>query len=117
MTVEIRVAGIELLARHGVEREERAALQRFRFDVALALAGDAAVESDRLEDTIDYRAVVACVSEVATAREYALLETLAGAVGDALRQRFAVREVAVTVAKPDVDLAHGARPSVTVRRP
>jgi dihydroneopterin aldolase len=117
MTVEVAVTGIELAGRHGVDDEERARPQRFRFDVWLALSSDAPIASDRLEDTVDYRQVVECVREVCTGRQFVLLEALAGAVIEELRRRFSPRAASVTVEKPDLYLGSGASPAVTVRWP
>jgi dihydroneopterin aldolase len=117
VTVEVSVTGIELTGRHGVDDDERARPQRFRFDVSLALADDIPVASDRLEDTVDYRDVVACVREVSASREYRLLEALGGAIVDELQRRFSPRAVSVSIAKPDLDLGDGASPAVTVRWP
>ena len=61
--------------------------------------------SDRIEDTIDYRELVACLREVSEARQFHLLEALAAAVADAIRERFPVERVRVRVRKPHVELA------------
>lgn len=100
MTVEVR--GLELFGHHGVGEEERRRGQRFVFDLWLDVR-DAAL-GDRIEETVDYRAVVACVREVSGAREFHLLEALAGAVADAVTERFAVERARVRVRKPDVEL-------------
>jgi 2-amino-4-hydroxy-6-hydroxymethyldihydropteridine diphosphokinase/dihydroneopterin aldolase len=112
----IELVGLELWGHHGVEEAEQEAGQRFLFDVTLE-EGDAAQRSDRLEDTIDYREVVAVVQEVSDSRRFHLLEALSAAVADALMERFPVRTATVRVRKPDVDLGvpivHAA---VTVHR-
>ena len=100
MRIELR--GIELHGYHGVLEHERSEGQRFLFDVELEV-GDAG-SSDRLEDAVDYREVVACVREVSEGRAYRLLEALATALADAMLQRFAVERVEVRVRKPDVVL-------------
>ena len=113
---EIRLDGLELWGNHGVLDEERAAGQRFLFDVALTLS-ERAEYSDRLEDTVDYREIVAVVREVSDSRPFHLLEALAAAVADALVERFPAESVAVSVGKPDVELgAPVARTAVTVAR-
>lgn len=104
MTVTVEVAGVELQGFHGVEDDERAAGQRFLFDVVLEV-GDAAARTDRLEDAVDYRDVVAILREVSDARAYQLLEALAFAVAQAVLERLpAVDRVRVRVRKPDVRL-------------
>lgn len=100
MKVEVR--GIELRGFHGVLEHERADGQRFLFDLELEV-GEAGV-SDRIEDAVDYREVVACVREVSDGRAYRLLEALATALADALLERFALERVEVRVRKPDVAL-------------
>ena len=98
----IELSGIEVHGRHGALDWEREHGQRFLFDVELEV-GDAG-RSDRLEDAVDYRDVVACVREVSDARAYHLLEALAAAVADELLARFPVERLAVRVRKPEVAL-------------
>ena len=100
MKVELRA--VELHGHHGVLEEERERGQRFLFDVELEV-GEAGT-SDRIEDAVDYREVVACVREVSDARAYRLLEALATAVANELVARFPVEEVRVRVRKPEVVL-------------
>lgn len=100
MTIEL--FGIELRGFHGALEWEREQGQRFLFDVELEV-GEAG-SSDRLEDAVDYRDVVACVREVSDAQAYHLLEALATALADELLARFPAERVSVRVRKPDVVL-------------
>ena len=75
MTIELY--GIELHAFHGVLGHERREGQRFLVDLELELAETTAVVTDRIEDAVDYREVVATVVEVAEGHAYHLLEALA----------------------------------------
>ncbi len=84
--------------------DERRDGQTFLFDVELEV-GEEAAASDRIEDAVDYRDVVACVREVSDARAYHLLEALAAGVADELLSRFPVERVRVRVRKPDVEPA------------
>ena len=88
MTIEL--LGIELHGFHGVLEHERREGQRFLVDVELDLADTTAAETDRIEDAVDYRDVVATVVEVSDARAYHLLEALASALADALLARLPV---------------------------
>jgi 7,8-dihydroneopterin aldolase/epimerase/oxygenase len=99
--VEIEVAGIELWGYHGVREEERRDGQRFLFDVALEVSEPA---EDAIENAADYREIVAAVKQVSDSRPYQLLESLAAAVADELKRRFAAERVRVRVRKPDVHL-------------
>ena len=102
MTIELRA--IELFGFHGVLEHERREGQRFLVDVELDYEDDAAAASDRIEDAIDYREVVAAVVEVSDGRAYHLLEAFATALANELTARFPVARVRVRVRKPDVVL-------------
>lgn len=101
--ITIELAGLELRGFHGATEEERRDGQRFLFDLHL-LADATAAETDDLEDTVDYREVVACVRAVSDAKAYVLLEALAAATAETLLARFPVERVRVRVRKPDVRL-------------
>lgn len=103
MTIELH--GIELHAFHGVLEHERREGQRFLVDVELDLSDTTAAGTDRIEDALDYRDVVATVVEVSDGRAYHLLEALAATLADTLVERFAVAAARVRVRKPDVELA------------
>jgi dihydroneopterin aldolase len=101
-TVTVELVGLEVFGRHGVDDDEREQGRTFLYDVALDVPAPA---SDRLEDTVDYRAVAACVREVSDAREYRLIEVLASAVADELAARFSAERVRVRVCKPGISPA------------
>jgi dihydroneopterin aldolase len=61
--------------------------------------------------------VAACVRQISDRNRFALLETLAAAIADAIIERFQVARVRVRVRKPDVDLDPQVEHSaVTVER-
>jgi 7,8-dihydroneopterin aldolase/epimerase/oxygenase len=101
MSVRVELAGLEIPGRHGVEPEEREHEQPFLYDLELELA---APESDRIEETVDYREVVELVGEVSASRQFRLLEAIAAAVADALMERFPLERARVRVRKPQVRL-------------
>jgi dihydroneopterin aldolase len=102
MTIELH--GILLHGFHGVLEQERRDGQRFLVDVELDLEHEQAARSDRIDDAIDYRDVVARVRQVSDARAYHLLEAFAAAIADALVADLPVTAVRVRVRKPDVVL-------------
>ncbi|MGZ4257928.1 MAG: dihydroneopterin aldolase [Gaiellaceae bacterium] len=101
MTVVVELRGLEVRGRHGAEPEERKREQPFLYDVELELPEPA---KDRLDETVDYRKVVALVSEVSGSQQFALLETMAASLADALLERFPAERVRVRVRKPEVRL-------------
>ena len=102
MRIELR--GLVVFGRHGYLEEERRLGQRFLVDLWVDVHGEA-TESDRIEDTVDYRRLAALVREVFGGEERLLLEGLAGSIADGIVERFsAVEWVRVRVRKPDVVL-------------
>jgi dihydroneopterin aldolase len=100
--MEVELHGLEVFGYHGAEEWEREQGQSFLFDVTLVLQREPAADS--LDETIDYRAVAACVRDVSEREPVQLLETLAAAVADELMRSFAVARVRVRVRKPHVRL-------------
>jgi dihydroneopterin aldolase len=94
MIVELH--GLEVFGHHGVLESEQREGQAFLFDVTLEVEEPTA---DRVEETVDYRVVAACVEEVSDSARFKLLETLAAAVADALLASFPVATVSVRVRK------------------
>jgi dihydroneopterin aldolase len=99
----VEISGLELFGHHGVLEEERRYGRKFLFDVRLEV-GDEAARSDRIEDTVDYRDIVAVVKAVSEGRQFNLLEALAREVGAELIRRLPVRAVHVRVRKVGVPL-------------
>jgi dihydroneopterin aldolase len=102
--VTIELQGIALHGYHGVLEEERRDGQRFLVDVELDLAREDAATTDRIEDAVDYRDVVARVRAISDGRAFQLLEAFAAALADALLTDFPVTAVRIRVRKPDVVL-------------
>ena len=99
--IEVELEGLEVFGRHGVLEEERRDGQTFLFDLTLALREPS---SDRIGETVDYRKVAARIREVSDAQAFQLLESLAGAVADALMAAFPLERVQVRVRKRPIDL-------------
>ena len=95
----IYVRGIEFEASHGYTAAERKVTRRFRCDIELAHDLATASRSDRIQDSIDYRAVCATALEIGTTRTYRLLEALAGAIAEAVQKRWPGTSVTVVVDK------------------
>jgi dihydroneopterin aldolase len=106
MTDQVFVRGLALHAYHGVMQHEAKVGQTFTLDLALDMDLADAARSDKLADTVGYDQVVEVASESFCARRYRLVEAAAGAVADAVLNRFAqVMAVRVTVHKPHAPIA------------
>jgi 7,8-dihydroneopterin aldolase/epimerase/oxygenase len=95
----VYVTGIEFEASHGYTAAERRGTRRFRCHIEIQRDLTGAARSDRIQDTIDYRAVCALAVEIGTTRTFRLLEALAGAIADAVQERYPDAGLAITVEK------------------
>lgn len=100
--IRVELQGLQVYGYHGVLESERRDGQPFLFDVEFEV-GEAAL-SDRIADTVDYRAVAELVKRVSDERPMQLLESLAVRVADALAAAFDVEAVRVRVRKPNVQI-------------
>jgi dihydroneopterin aldolase len=95
--VIVELHGLEVFGHHGVLECEQREGQTFLYDVTLEVDEPAA---DRIEEAIDYRDVAAKIEQVSDSTRFALIETLAAAVAEALLASFPVAAVGVRVRKP-----------------
>ena len=102
MTIEL--SGLVVFGHHGYLEEERRLGQRFLVDLWVDVHDDA-TDTDRIEDTVDYRRLASLVRDVFAGPERQLLEGLAGSIADGIVDGFpAVERARVRVRKPDVVL-------------
>ena len=105
MSDRIVLAGLEFLARHGVNDWEKVEPQRFEIDIELALDVRPAALADDLAKAVDYRDVYDTTRRVVEDNTFDLIETLAEAIArEILGANAAIDEVTVRVRKPDVQL-------------
>ena len=118
MTDKVFVSGLALHAYHGVMQHEAKVGQTFQLDLVLDIDLAEASRSDKLAHTVGYDQVVDVASRAFCARRYRLVEAAAGAVAEAVLERFArVSAVRVTVHKPHAPIAAtGADGGVTIAR-
>jgi dihydroneopterin aldolase len=106
MSDTVFVTGLALHAYHGVMQHEAKVGQTFKLDLVLDIDLKAASRSDKLAHTVGYDQVVDVASRAFCGRRYRLVEAAAGAVADAILDRFAqVSAVRVTLHKPHAPIA------------
>jgi len=96
----IVIEGIGFYGYHGDLPQERELGQPFRVDVELMLDCAKAGKSDRIEDTIDYGAVVRRVVEIGQQEQFHLIEGLAERLAAVILAEFSPEEVSVRITKP-----------------
>ena len=106
MSDTVFVTGLALHAYHGVMQHEAKVGQTFKLDLVLDIDLKAASRSDKLAHTVGYDQVVDVASHAFCGLRYRLVEAAAGAVADAILDRFAqVSAVLVTLHKPHAPIA------------
>ena len=97
----IRLTGIRCYGYIGLLPEEQVLGQWFEVDLTLWLDLAQAGQSDRIEDTLDYRGAIATVKELIKTAKFALVERLATAIAEAVLQTDErVAQVQIQVSKP-----------------
>jgi FolB domain-containing protein len=84
----------------GVRDEERRDKQDVLINLALSVDLRKAGTSDRLEDSVDYRALNKQILSMAESSQFLLVESLAQAVADICLKHPSVQEAKVRVEKP-----------------
>jgi dihydroneopterin aldolase len=106
MSDAVFVTGLTLHAYHGVMQHEAEVGQTFQLDLVLDIDLGAASRSDKLAHTVGYDQVVEVASRAFCERRYRLVEAAAGAVADAILDRFAlVTAIRITLHKPHAPIA------------
>ncbi|MDR0296170.1 MAG: dihydroneopterin aldolase [Prevotellaceae bacterium] len=97
--MNINLQGMEFYAYHGHLPEERIIGQYFYVDVAVEAAIDKAMETDNLEDTVNYQTIYDIVKREMTIPSH-LLEHIAGRIVRALKAELsAINRVEVRIRK------------------
>lgn len=100
--VRLMIEGLDLWGFHGVLESERRKGGRFCIDLKMDVDLQAALKTDRVEDSVDYRSVVKIVREVNRSRRYALIEIFADAIAEAILANFQkVHKISVRLEKTD----------------
>lgn len=99
MPEQIVIERLEFRARCGVTPEERAKPQLLALDLRLDTLLHQAGQTDRLDQTIDYAAIIRRVVDTATAQEPALLETMAERILATLFDECPIEHAAVWLRK------------------
>ena len=101
MSDRIELKGIEAFGYHGVFPEERKNGQVFYADILAELDLESASNSDDLNHTVDYGAIVDLVTEDIESDPCQLIEHLGGRIADRILFEFhKINRIAVTIHKP-----------------
>ena len=100
-TCQIAVRNLAVYAFVGVHAEEKRLGQRLYLDIICDIDRDPLAMDDRLEQSVDYAAVIGVARALAEEARFNLLETLAAALARTLFERFdSVRSIDIEIRKP-----------------
>lgn len=101
----IYIKGLDVFAYHGVMPKEKRDGQRFVLDITLDCDLLKAGQTDRLEDTVDYTAVMDAAVQAMTENSYDLIERAASRTAEAiLRAEEKVEKVTLCLRKPEAPI-------------
>ena len=92
--------GLEIEAVIGIWEWERRIRQTVRIDLEMGVAVRRAAVADRIEDTLNYKAVAKRVQEFVAESSFQLVETLAQRIAEIVLREFDVPWIRITVNKP-----------------
>ncbi len=101
------IEGLVIETTIGIYDWERRIRQPLVFDLEMAFDNRVPAESDRVADTLDYKAVSKRLIEFVSATEFGLVETLAERCAELLQREFRVSWVRLKLGKPGA--VRGAR--------
>lgn len=100
----IRINNMIFYAHHGYYKAERELGQRFEMDVELHTDFSKAMQSDDLNDTINFEDVFEVIEKVFSQTKFALLETVSGKIIETIFENFPVSAVRLKIRKPQVPI-------------
>lgn len=98
------IEGLRVFGRHGVSQFEKEVGRAFVVDVECNLDLEAAGETDSLDQTMDYHALIKRIQTVVSGEQFNLLETLAERISALALSDSRVDSVTVRVSKPSPPL-------------
>ena len=98
--MRISIKNLRLRTIVGVYEWERQQKQEVTVNIQIDFDGDQAARSDRLEDTIDYKALKGRILDAVENSHFVLLERLAGCVLEIVMAQPRVQHASVEVDKP-----------------
>jgi dihydroneopterin aldolase len=111
----IFIRELRLPAWIGVYKHEKLAQQTVELDIEIALPGEAVFASGRIQDTIDYGAVVTRLKALLSEERFGLVEKLADRVAGLVMEEFNSPHVRISVTKCGV-LKEAKRVGVKLER-
>ena len=95
----IQLRGLRLMCLCGALPEEHSRRQPYELDIDVSADVDAATQSDRLADTIDYGGLLDRIEQVAASERFDLFERMAQRIAEVVLEDHRVESVAIELRK------------------
>ncbi len=113
----IQIIGIRSYGYTGLLPEEQVLGQWFEVDLTLWVDLVPSGNSDRIEDTLDYRNAIAIVKKIISTQKFALVERLAKTIATEILTLNLVQQVRVQLSKPAAPIPDfGGRITIDITR-
>lgn len=109
----ITIQGLSIKTHIGIHAYEKAIEQTLLIDIVAGLT--LPVAEVQLKDSIDYAAVAQHIAEILNAKRFDLIEQVANTLAAALKKKFDIERISITVSKPHA-LPLAKNVSVTITR-
>jgi dihydroneopterin aldolase len=96
----IFIEGLEAKCKIGIFDWERKILQKIVLDLEFPADIRKAARKDRIEDTVDYKAIAKFTLRYIEKSEFFLIETLAERLAELLLKNFRMKEIKLRLSKP-----------------
>ena len=97
---KIIIKNLNLFGYHGVRESEKKDGQNFRFNIEILLNGSSFLDTDNLEDTLNYSQVIKLIIDINSSRRCNLLETLSKIIADSIMEMSSlIEKVSVKIEK------------------
>lgn len=97
---KVFIEGLSIETTIGIYEWERRIRQPLVFDLEMSFDNRVPAATDRVEDTLDYKAVSKRLIEFVAATDFGLVETLAERCAELVQREFNVRWVRLKLSKP-----------------
>lgn len=109
----LQISSLSTKTRIGIYEWEQRILQRLLFDIRIPI--DVSTCHNALENTIDYEQLCNRVTAFVESNSFTLIEMVAEKVAELIKTEFQVKELLLSVSKPDA-IKNAGNISITINR-
>jgi len=109
----LQISALSAMTHVGIHDWEQRIRQKLLIDVKIPI--DLTAVNNQLTNTIDYQALCECITSYVESTSFSLIETVAENVSALIKEKFNIKELTLTVSKPQA-IKNASNISVTIHR-